>query len=152
MNCPFCNNEDTRVVDSRVFINGNAIKRRRECTACKKRFTTYEKVEERAVYVVKKDKSREKFDKEKLMGGLSIATIKRNISTDTLEEFVLEIERGLQNSLDSEISTSDLGELVLQKLKELDEVAYVRFASVYKEFDDIKSFIEIVENINKDKK
>lgn len=152
MNCPFCNNEDTRVVDSRVFINSNAIKRRRECTACKKRFTTYEKVEERAVYVVKKDKSREKFDKEKLMRGLSIATIKRNISTDTLEEFVLEIERGLQNSLDSEISTSDLGELVLQKLKELDEVAYVRFASVYKEFDDIKSFIEIVENINKDKK
>ena len=86
------------------------------------------------------------------MRGLSIATIKRNISTDTLEEFVLEIERGLQNSLDSEITTSDLGEIVLRKLKELDEVAYVRFASVYKEFDDIKSFIEIVENINKDKK
>lgn len=109
-------------------------------------------MEERAVYVVKKDKSREKFDKEKLMRGLSIATIKRNISTDTLEEFVLEIERSLQNSLDSEITTSDLGEIVLRKLKELDEVAYVRFASVYKEFDDIKSFIEIVENINKDKK
>ncbi len=152
MNCPFCNNSDTRVVDSRLFINGNSIKRRRECTACKKRFTTYEKVEERAIYVVKKDKSREKFDKEKLMRGLSIATIKRNISRDTLEEFVLEIERSLQNSLDSEISTSDLGEIVLKKLKELDEVAYVRFASVYKEFNDIKSFIEIVENIEKDKK
>ncbi len=152
MNCPFCNNDDTRVVDSRLFINGNSIKRRRECTACKKRFTTYEKVEERAIYVVKKDKNREKFDKEKLMRGLSIATIKRNISRDTLEEFVLEIERGLQNSLDSEISTSDLGEIVLKKLKELDEVAYVRFASVYKEFNDIKSFIEIVENIEKDKK
>ena len=152
MNCPFCNNSDTRVVDSRVFINGNSIKRRRECTACKKRFTTYEKVEERAVYVVKKDKNREKFDKDKLMRGLSIATIKRNISRDTLEEFVLEIERGLQNSLDSEITTSDLGEIVLTKLKELDEVAYVRFASVYKEFNDIKSFIEIVENIEKDKK
>lgn len=151
MNCPFCNNDDTRVVDSRLFINGNSIKRRRECTACKKRFTTYEKVEERAIYVVKKDKSREKFDKEKLMRGLSIATIKRNISRDTLEEFVLEIERSLQNSLDSEISTSDLGEIVLKKLKELDEVAYVRFASVYKEFNDIKSFIEIVENIEKDK-
>ena len=152
MNCPFCNYSDTRVVDSRLFINGNSIKRRRECTACKKRFTTYEKVEERAIYVVKKDKSREKFDKEKLMRGLSIATIKRNISRDTLEEFVLEIERSLQNSLDSEISTSDLGEIVLKKLKELDEVAYVRFASVYKEFNDIKSFIEIVENIEKDKK
>lgn len=151
MNCPFCNSSDTRVVDSRDFINGNAIKRRRECIVCKKRFTTYEKVEERAIYVVKKDKSREKFDKEKLMRGLSIATIKRNITTDTLEEFVLEIERGLQNSLDSEITTSDLGELVLRKLKELDEVAYVRFASVYKEFNDIKSFIEIVENIHKDK-
>ena len=152
MNCPFCNNSDTRVVDSRLFINGNSIKSRRECTDCKKRFTTYEKVEERAIYVVKKDKSREKFDKEKLMRGLSIATIKRNISRDTLEEFVLEIERSLQNSLDSEISTSDLGEIVLKKLKELDEVAYVRFASVYKEFNDIKSFIEIVENIEKDKK
>ena len=151
MNCPFCNSSDTRVVDSRDFINGNDIKRRRECIVCKKRFTTYEKVEERAIYVVKKDKSREKFDKEKLMRGLSIATIKRNITTDTLEEFVLEIERGLQNSLDSEITTSDLGELVLRKLKELDEVAYVRFASVYKEFNDIKSFIEIVENIHKDK-
>ncbi len=152
MNCPFCNSSDTRVVDSRDFINGNAIKRRRECMVCKKRFTTYEKVEERAIYVVKKDKSREKFNKDKLMRGLSIATIKRNISTDTLEEFVLEIERSLQNSLDSEISTSDLGEIVLTKLKELDEVAYVRFASVYKEFNDIKSFIEIVENIKKDKK
>ena len=152
MNCPFCNNSDTRVIDSRVFINGNSIKRRRECTACKKRFTTYEKVEERAVYVVKKDQRREKFDKEKLMRGLSIATIKRNISRDTLEEFVLEIERGLQNSLDSEISTKDLGEIVMKKLKELDEVAYVRFASVYMEFNDIKSFIEIVENIEKDKK
>lgn len=152
MNCPFCNNSDTRVIDSRVFINGNSIKRRRECTACKKRFTTYEKVEERAVYVVKKDQSREKFDKEKLMRGLAIATIKRNISRDTLEEFVLEIERGLQNSLDSEISTKDLGEIVMKKLKELDEVAYVRFASVYMEFNDIKSFIEIVENIEKDKK
>ena len=147
MNCPFCNNSDTRVVDSRLFINGNSIKRRRECTACKKRFTTYEKVEERAIYVVKKDKSREKFDKEKLMRGLSIATIKRNISRDTLEEFVLEIERSLQNSLDSEISTSDLGEIVLKKLKELDEVAYVRFASVYREFKDVNTFMDEIKKI-----
>ena len=150
MNCPFCNNSDTRVVDSRLFINGNSIKRRRECTACKKRFTTYEKVEERAIYVVKKDKSREKFDKEKLMRGLSIATIKRNISRDTLEEFVLEIERSLQNSLDSEISTSDLGEIVLKKLKELDEVAYVRFASVYRQFKDINTFMEEIKSLMKE--
>ena len=147
MRCPFCNSSDTKVVDSREFVNGNSIKRRRECLACKKRFTTYEKIEERALYVIKKDKSREKFDRNKIIRGLTIATSKRNISRDTIEEFVLKIERKLQNSLESEISTKYVGELVMEELKNLDEVAYVRFVSVYKEFNNIKDFIEIVENI-----
>lgn len=147
MRCPFCNGSDTKVVDSREFVNGNSIKRRRECLECKKRFTTYEKIEERALYVIKKDKSREKFDRNKIIRGLTIATSKRNISRDTIEEFVLKIERKLQNSLESEISTKYVGELVMEELKNLDEVAYVRFVSVYKEFNNIKDFIEIVENI-----
>lgn len=147
MRCPFCNSSDTKVIDSREFVNGNSIKRRRECLECKKRFTTYEKIEERALYVIKKDKSREKFDRNKIIRGLTIATSKRNISRDTIEEFVLKIERKLQNSLESEISTKYVGELVMEELKNLDEVAYVRFVSVYKEFNNIKDFIEIVENI-----
>lgn len=151
MRCPFCNSDNTKVIDSRDFINGNSIKRRRECLNCKKRFTTYEKVEERDIYVIKKDKSREKFNKKKLIRGLSIATIKRNISQEKIEEFVIDIERSLQNSLTSEISTKKLGDMVMSKLKDVDEVAYVRFASVYKDFDDIKSFIKIVEEIKKNK-
>lgn len=151
MRCPFCNSDNTKVVDSRDFINGNSIKRRRECLHCKKRFTTYEKVEERDIYVIKKDQSREKFNKNKLIRGLSIATVKRNISQDQIEEFVIDVERTLQNSLTSEISTKKLGDIIMSKLKEIDEVAYVRFASVYKDFADIKSFIKIVEEIEKNK-
>jgi len=151
MRCPFCNSDNTKVIDSRDFINGNSIKRRRECLNCKKRFTTYEKVEERDIYVIKRDKSREKFNKNKLIRGLSIATIKRNISQEEIEAFVIDIERSLQNSLTSEISTKKLGDIVMSKLKGVDEVAYVRFASVYKDFDDIKSFIKIVEEIKKNK-
>ncbi|NME36111.1 MULTISPECIES: transcriptional regulator NrdR [Fusobacterium] len=151
MRCPFCNSSDTKVVDSREFINGNSIKRRRECLVCKKRFTTYEKIEERALYVIKKDNSREKFDRNKIIRGLTIATSKRNISRDEIEEFVLKIERKLQNSLESEISTKYVGELVMEELKKLDEVAYVRFVSVYKEFKNIKDFIEIVEDIKGNK-
>ncbi|WP_300329006.1 transcriptional regulator NrdR [Fusobacterium sp.] len=151
MRCPFCNSSDTKVVDSREFVNGNSIKRRRECLSCKKRFTTYEKIEERALYVIKKDNSRERFDRNKIIRGLTIATSKRNISRDEIEEFVLKIERKLQNSLESEISTKYVGELVMKELKDLDEVAYVRFVSVYKEFNNIKDFIEIVENIKSEK-
>lgn len=152
MRCPFCKGENTKVIDSRDFINGNATKRRRECLDCKKRFTTYEKVEEIPLYVIKKDKRREKFDKKKLMRGLTIASIKRNISQEQIEEFVIEIQRSLQNSLTSEISTKKLGEIIMNKLKEIDEVAYVRFASVYEDFNDIKSFIKIVNEIEKNKK
>ena len=151
MKCPFCNSEDTKVVDSRAFMDGNSIKRRRECINCQKRFTTYEKIEEMPLYVVRKDKRREKFDRNKLLRGLTAATIKRNISREELDTFVLEIEKSIQNSLQNEISTQELGEMIMEKLLYIDEVAYVRFVSVYKEFNDIKSFIEIVEKIN-DKK
>ncbi len=149
MKCPYCDSENTKVIDSRAYSEGYSIKRRRACNDCKKRFTTYEKVEEVPFYVVKRDNSREKFDREKVMKGLIRATVKRNISMEALETFILDIEKQLQNSLNNEISTMDLGELIMEKLKYLDEVAYVRFASVYKDFKDIKSFIEIVEDIKK---
>ncbi len=149
MNCPFCNCQNTRVVDSRAYSEGHSIKRRRECPECGKRFTTYEKIEPIPFYVVKKDNSREKFNKEKILRGLVRATVKRNISMEELETLVLDIEKNIQNSLRNEISTGELGELIMKKLKDLDEVAYVRFASVYKEFDDVKSFIKEIEEMQK---
>ncbi|WP_319370294.1 transcriptional regulator NrdR [uncultured Ilyobacter sp.] len=149
MKCPFCDSENTRVADSRAYSEGYSIKRRRECNSCGKRFTTYEKVEETPFYVVKKDKSRERFDSEKLMSGLLRATVKRNISREELEVFLMDVEKTIHNSLKNEITTQELGELIMEKLKHFDEVAYVRFASVYMEFDDIKSFIEIVEDIKR---
>ncbi|MGP1429636.1 MAG: transcriptional regulator NrdR [Fusobacterium sp.] len=149
MKCPFCSSEDTKVVDSRTTIDGST-KRRRECNNCFKRFSTYERFEESQIYVVKKDNRRVKYDRGKLLRGLTFATVKRNISREELDKIISDIERGLQNSLVSEISSKELGEKVLEKLRDLDQVAYVRFASVYKEFDDIKSFIEIVEQIKKD--
>ena len=149
MKCPFCSSEDTKVVDSRTTIDGST-KRRRECNNCLKRFSTYERFEESPIYVVKKDNRRVKYDRVKLLRGLTFATAKRNVSREQLDKIITDIERSLQNSLISEISSKDLGEKVLEKLRELDQVAYVRFASVYKEFNDIKSFIEIVEEIKKD--
>lgn len=148
MKCPFCNSEDTKVVDSRAFMDGYSIKRRRECIKCERRFTTYEKIEEIPLYIVKKDKRREKYDRKKFLRGLTAATIKRNVSAEQLDTFVLEIEKSIQNSLKNEITSQELGEMAMEKLLEIDEVAYVRFVSVYKEFNDIKSFIEIVEKIN----
>ena len=149
MKCPFCSSEDTKVVDSRTTIDGST-KRRRECNNCLKRFSTYERFEESPIYVVKKDNRRVKYEREKLFRGLTFATVKRNISREQLDKIITDIEKGIQNSLVSEISSKELGEKVLEKLRELDQVAYVRFASVYKEFNDIKSFIEIVEEIKKD--
>ena len=149
MKCPFCSSEDTKVVDSRTTIDGST-KRRRECNNCLKRFSTYERFEESPIYVVKKDNRRVKYKREKLLRGLTFATAKRNVSREQLDKIITDIERSLQNSLISEISSKELGEKVLEKLRELDQVAYVRFASVYKEFNDIKSFIEIVEEIKKD--
>ena len=148
MKCPNCGAETTRVLDSRNSNDKTYVKRRRVCEDCNYKFTTYEKIEETPLYIVKKDNRREKFDRNKLLNGLIRATIKRNISREELDTFVLEIEKYIQNSLKNEISSRELGELVMERLLEMDEVAYVRFVSVYKEFDDIKSFIELVEKIS----
>lgn len=151
MRCPNCNSEDTRVVDTRT-AQDFSVRRRRQCNICGHRFTTFERLEEVPIYVVKKDKGRVRFDREKLLRGLKTASTKRNISIETLEKIVFEIEKSLQNTLSSEVTTKAIGDMALEKLRELDQVAYVRFASVYKEFDDIKSFIEIVENIKRETK
>ncbi|MGL4687713.1 MAG: transcriptional regulator NrdR [Fusobacteriaceae bacterium] len=149
MKCPFCGNLDTKVIDSRAFLEGNSIKRRRECPFCEKRFTTYEKIEETPIYVKKKSGGRERFKREKIMRGLTLATVKRDVSRESLEGMVLEIEKTIQNSLNNEIGSKELGDIILEKLIEIDEVAYVRFASVYKDFKDVKSFLEVIKDMQK---
>lgn len=153
MRCPFCDNEDTKVIDSRPSEEGKAIRRRRECEKCGKRFTTYEKVEASILMVVKKDGSREAFDRDKLLMGLIKACEKRPVSMAEIESVADEIERGLNNLMQKEVQSTFIGELVMDKLKELDEVAYVRFASVYRQFTDVNTFIkEIEELVGKKKK
>lgn len=142
MKCPFCGYEESKVIDSRPTDEGEKIRRRRECIACAKRFTTYEIIESVPIVVVKKDKSRQAFDRVKLFNGMLRACEKRPVSIDQLEKVVSEIETELQNSLDREVTSVHIGELVMTKLKELDEVAYVRFASVYRQFKDINTFME----------
>ncbi len=142
MKCPFCGYEESKVIDSRPTDEGERIRRRRECIKCGKRFTTYEIIESVPIIVVKKDKSREAFDRDKLLGGMLRACEKRQVSIDTLESAVTEIEATLQNSLDREVTSVHIGELAMEKLKEIDEVAYVRFASVYRQFKDINTFME----------
>lgn len=142
MKCPFCGYEESKVIDSRPTDEGERIRRRRECINCAKRFTTYEIIESVPILVVKKDKSREAFDRDKLIRGMVRACEKRHVSMDTIENAVNEIEVSLQNSLDREVSSVKIGELVMDKLKEIDEVAYVRFASVYKHFKDVNAFME----------
>ncbi|AVQ17527.1 transcriptional regulator NrdR [Fusobacterium gonidiaformans] len=152
MRCPFCGSEDTKVVDSRSYLEGNSIKRRRECVVCQRRFSTFERVEEVPLYVIKKDQRRVPFNRDKVMRGLTFATVKRNIGREDLEKIVYEVEKNIQNTLKNEITTRDLGEMILEKLKKIDQVAYVRFASVYKEFDDVKSFVELIEEMEREKK
>lgn len=142
MKCPFCNFEESKVVDSRPTDEGERIRRRRECLKCTKRFTTYELIESLPIIVIKKDKSREQFSREKLMNGLLRACEKRPISIDMIDNLIDEIEATIQNSLDREVSSDKIGELTMEKLKELDEVAYVRFASVYRRFKDVSSFMD----------
>lgn len=142
MKCPFCGYEESKVIDSRPTDEGERIRRRRECIKCGKRFTTYEIIESVPIIVVKKDKSREAFDRDKLLGGMLRACEKRQVSIETLENAVSEIEAVLQNSLDREVTSVHVGELAMEKLKEIDEVAYVRFASVYRQFKDINTFME----------
>ncbi|MBQ7245906.1 MAG: transcriptional repressor NrdR [Firmicutes bacterium] len=147
MRCPFCDYEYSKVIDSRPSEEGRAIRRRRECEKCGKRFTTYEKVEASIIMVIKKDGSREAFDRNKLMNSIVKACDKRSVPVSEIERVVDEIERGLNNMLEKEISSSFIGELVMDKLKELDEVAYVRFASVYRQFTDVNTFIEEIEEL-----
>lgn len=141
MKCPFCSFEESKVIDSRPTDEGQRIRRRRECLSCGKRFTTYEIIESLPIIVIKKDKSRETFNRDKLMTGLLRACEKRPISIDTLDNMIDEIETTLQNSLDREVSSEKIGQLVMEKLKKIDEVAYVRFASVYRQFKDINTFM-----------
>lgn len=141
MKCPFCGYEESKVIDSRPTDEGQRIRRRRECLQCTKRFTTYEVIESLPIIVIKKDKSRETFNREKLMTGLLRACEKRPVSFDTLDNMIDEIEVVIQNSLDREVSSEKIGELVMDKLKKIDEVAYVRFASVYRQFKDINTFM-----------
>ncbi len=142
MKCPFCGYSESKVVDSRPTDEGERIRRRRECVACSKRFTTYEIIESVPIVVVKKDKSREAFDRVKLFNGMLRACEKRPVSIAQIEKVVTDIEAELQNSLDREITSVHIGELAMDKLKLLDEVAYVRFASVYRQFKDINTFME----------
>lgn len=142
MKCPFCGYYDSKVIETRTVEEANSIRRRRECLECQQRFTTYEKVENIPLVVIKKDKTRETFEREKVLAGIITACQKRNVSATQMEAMVNEIEQQLLNSLEREIPSSTIGELVMQKLKPVDEVAYVRFASVYRQFKDINTFME----------
>ena len=142
MKCPFCGFVDSKVIDSRPAEEGATIRRRRECLACQKRFTTYEVIERLPLVVVKRDGSRQSFDKMKLINGMVRACEKRPVSLQTLEGIADEIEQELQSNLEREISTVEIGEMVMSRLKDIDEVAYVRFASVYRSFKDINTFME----------
>jgi transcriptional repressor NrdR len=142
MKCPYCSFEESRVIDSRPTDEGERIRRRRECVKCLKRFTTYEIIESLPLIVVKKDKSRQAFDRNKLLNGMLRACEKRPVSIEVLEKGVDDIEASLQNSLDREVTSQKIGELAMDKLKGIDEVAYVRFASVYRQFRDINTFMD----------
>ena len=150
MKCPFCGHDDDRVIDSRPADDGAAIRRRRECIGCGARFTTYEKVETLPLLVVKKDGTREPFNRDKILNGLLKACEKRPVSNDQLTELLSYVEGRVQSAPNREISSQDVGELVMQKLKEIDEVAYVRFASVYRQFKDVNScLVELNEMLSK---
>ncbi len=151
MRCPYCGHDDSKVIDSRPTEEGVAIRRRRECIKCAQRFTTYEKVESLPIVVIKKDKTRELFNREKLLAGLTRACEKRPVETSTLDRLVDKIESDLQNTLKREVSTKEIGEKVMEGLKDIDEVAYVRFASVYRQFKDVTTFIAEVNKLLVDK-
>ena len=153
MKCPFCNQDNTRVVDSRTVEDTNSIRRRRLCDVCGRRFTTYEKVEETILMVVKKDGRREAFDRNKILSGIVKACEKRPVPLADMEKVVDEIERGLNNMMEKEVDSAFIGELIMEQLKNLDEVAYVRFASVYRQFTDVNTFVaEIEKLIGRDKR
>lgn len=152
MKCPYCEHEESKVIDSRHTEDGRAIRRRRECEQCGRRFTTYEKVEEVILMVIKKDGSRQAFDRAKLLNGIIRACEKRPVSIADMEQIVNDIERGLNNMMEKEVESTFIGELVMERLKDLDEVAYVRFASVYRQFTDVNTFVQEVERLLTTKK
>ena len=151
MKCPYCFYGESKVIDSRPTDEGEKIRRRRECLQCRKRFTTYEVVETTPIMVVKKDKTREAFDRNKMLSGLMRACEKRPVSAQTLEQIVDNIQAEIQNTMDREVQSSRIGELAMEGLKDIDEVAYVRFASVYRQFKDINSFMDELKNILENK-
>ncbi len=149
MKCPFCGNVEDKVVDSRSNPEGDAIRRRRECLKCQRRFTTYEHVEKADVMVVKKDGRRESFDKNKLLAGLVKACEKRPVSMEKMQEIIDEVERSLENRYEREIPSKEIGEAVMKELQKIDDVAYVRFASVYREFKDVNQFMSELNHLLK---
>lgn len=151
MKCPYCAAQDSKVIDSRPAEEGTTIRRRRECLVCQRRFTTFEIIESLPIVIIKKDGSRQTFDKNKLLSSMLKACEKRSVSLTSLQKAVDEIEQELQNSLDREVSSSEIGELVMEKLKGLDEVAYVRFASVYRQFKDINTFMDELSKLLEEK-
>ncbi len=147
MRCPYCKHEDSRVIDSRATDDGMTIRRRRECTACGKRFTTYEVVEKLPLMVIKHDGRREVFKRDKILNGIIRSCDKRDISMERIIGLVNEIERDIRNTMEREISSQDIGQLVMERLKDFDDVAYIRFASVYRKFADISSFLEELQDM-----
>lgn len=147
MKCPYCEYFESKVIDSRPTDEGQAIRRRRECINCSKRFTTYEKIEEIPIMIVKKDGNRQAYDRNKILNGILKACEKRPVSMSIIEKIVGDIEKNLSNSLEKEITSVEIGEMVMNKLKNVDEVAYVRFASVYRQFKDVNSFMEELKKI-----
>ena len=153
MKCPYCGYKEDKVVDSRATAEESAIRRRRECLKCGKRFTTYEYIEEVSLMVIKKDGRREAFDRKKILSGVIKACEKRPVSMDKMEEIVTQVERAIQKKSDREVSSSRIGELVMGKLKQLDDVAYVRFASVYRQFKDVWQFmVELKDILSKEER
>lgn len=147
MNCPYCGDPDSKVVDTRASDETNAIRRRRECLICQKRFTTYERIEETPLIVIKKDGRREQFDRHKILNGLLKACEKRPVPYQTLEQLTESVERELRNRMDQEVKSTNIGELVIEGLKEIDEIAYVRFASVYRQFKDLAIFMQELQDL-----
>ncbi|MFA9398069.1 MAG: transcriptional regulator NrdR [Clostridiaceae bacterium] len=147
MKCPFCNYTESKVIDSRATEDGTNIRRRRECLNCNKRYTTYERVEDIPVLIIKKDDSREYFDKSKIINGLMKACQKRPVSRKDIENIAEEIEKKLSNDMVTEVKSETIGEMIMDSLKEIDEVSYVRFASVYRQFKDINTFMEEINRL-----
>ena len=147
MKCPFCSFEESKVVDSRSTDDNTTIRRRRECTSCGRRYTTYEKIEDIPILVVKRDLTRENFNREKIVNGLIIACQKRPISRKQIEELAEDIEKSISNNMLTEVDSSAIGEMVMDRLKVIDEVSYVRFASVYREFKDINTFLDEIKGL-----